>query len=138
VRPEAGPDRRGVDPFVAVVMDEMGLDVTGHKPKSFAQLEDDSFDVVISLTPEAQHRAVELARDRATDIEYWPTHDPPLRTARATPCWRPIARCATLWPRRFDNVSARHRRLGGECAIHPASRRDALPTQSSRGFTGMA
>ena len=68
----------GVDPFVAVVMDEMGLDVTRHRPKSFAQLEDDSFDVVISLTPEAQHRAVELSRDRATDIEYWPTHDPTL------------------------------------------------------------
>ncbi|EJL31901.1 protein-tyrosine-phosphatase [Caulobacter sp. AP07] len=67
-----------VDPFVAVVMDEMGLDVGDHRPKSFGHLEDDSFDVVISLTPEAQHRAVELARHRATDIEYWPTHDPSL------------------------------------------------------------
>jgi protein-tyrosine-phosphatase len=72
------PTDEGVDPFVAVVMDEMGLDVSDHQPKSFAQLEDDSFDVVISLTPEAQHRAVELARDRATDIEYWPTYDPTL------------------------------------------------------------
>jgi len=72
------PTDEGVDPFVAVVLDEMGLDVSGHQPKSFAELEDDSFDVVISLTPEAQHRAVELARDRATDIEYWPTHDPTL------------------------------------------------------------
>jgi protein-tyrosine-phosphatase len=72
------PSDEGVDPFVAVVMDEMGLDVSDHQPKSFAQLEDDSFDVVISLTPEAQHRAVELARDRATDIEYWPTYDPTL------------------------------------------------------------
>ena len=72
------PSDEGVDPFVAVVMDEMGLDVSGHQPKSFAQLEDDSFDVVISLTPEAQHRAVELSRFRATDIEYWPTHDPTL------------------------------------------------------------
>ena len=33
---------------------------------------------MISLTPEAQHRAVELARDRAVEIEYWPTQDPTL------------------------------------------------------------
>ena len=72
------PAEEGVDPFVAAVLDEMGLDVADHRPKSFAQLEDDSFDVVISLTPEAQHRAVELARDRATNIEYWPIHDPTL------------------------------------------------------------
>lgn len=72
------PTDEGIDPFVIAVMDELGLDVSDHKPKTFAQLEDDSFDVVVSLTPEAQHRAVELARDRATDIEYWPTHDPTL------------------------------------------------------------
>lgn len=67
-----------VDPFVIVVMDELGLDVSDHRPKTFVQLEDDSFDVVVSLTPEAQHRAVELSRDRAVEIEYWPTHDPTL------------------------------------------------------------
>jgi protein-tyrosine-phosphatase len=72
------PAGEGVDPFVVVVMDELGLDVSGHKPKTFAELEDDSFDVVVSLTPEAQHRAVELSRDRAVEIEYWPTHDPTL------------------------------------------------------------
>ena len=72
------PSGEGIDPFVVVVMDELGLDVSGHKPKTFAELEDDSFDVVVSLTPEAQHRAVELSRDRAVDIEYWPTHDPTL------------------------------------------------------------
>lgn len=68
----------GIDPFVVVVMDELGLDVSDHQPKTFAQLEDDSFDVVVSLTPEAQHRAVELSRDRSVEIEYWPTHDPTL------------------------------------------------------------
>lgn len=72
------PAGEGIDPFVVAVMDELGLDVSGHKPKTFAQLEDDSFDVVVSLTPEAQHRAVELSRDRAVEIEYWPTHDPTL------------------------------------------------------------
>jgi protein-tyrosine-phosphatase len=67
-----------LDPFVTVVMDEIGADLAGHHPKSFDDLEDDSFDVVISLTPEAHHRAVELARGRAVDIEYWPTYDPAL------------------------------------------------------------
>ncbi len=72
------PAGEGIDPFVVVVMDELGLDVSDHQPKTFAQLEDDSFDIVVSLTPEAQHRAVELSRDRSVEIVYWPTHDPTL------------------------------------------------------------
>jgi len=67
-----------VDPLAAEVMMELGVDLTGHRCKTFAELEDDSFDLVISLTPEAQHRAVELARGRSADIEYWPTLDPTL------------------------------------------------------------
>ena len=66
------------DPFAVAVMDELGADLSRHRPKTFAQLEDDSFDLVVSLTPEAQHRAVELARRHAVDIEYWPTQDPTL------------------------------------------------------------
>ena len=66
------------DPFVVAVMDELGVELADHRPKAFDDLEDDSFDVVISLTPEAQHRAVELARGRSVDIEYWPTFDPTL------------------------------------------------------------
>ena len=68
----------GVDPFVQIVMAELGCDLARHRPKTFADLEDSSFDLVVSLTPEAQHRSVELARGRAADIEYWPTHDPTL------------------------------------------------------------
>ena len=68
----------GADPFVIAVMDELGVDLSGHRAKRFDDLEDDSFDLVISLTPEAQHRAVELSRTRAVEIEYWPTIDPAL------------------------------------------------------------
>lgn len=68
------------DPFVVAVLDELGIDVADHRVKSFEEMADGSFDVVISLTPEAQHRAVELARGRAVEIEYWPTHDPTLAT----------------------------------------------------------
>ncbi len=67
-----------VDPFAAAVMAEVGLDIAGHRPKGFDDLEDGSFDLVISLTPEAQHRATELARCRAVELEYWPTYDPTL------------------------------------------------------------
>jgi protein-tyrosine-phosphatase len=65
------------DPFVVAVMDELGVDVSHHRPKTFDAVED-SFDLVVSLTPEAQHRAVELARHNAVELEYWPTHDPTL------------------------------------------------------------
>jgi protein-tyrosine-phosphatase len=67
-----------VDPLVREVMAEVGCELGEFRPKTFDQLEDDSFDLVISLTPEAQHRAVEITRGRAADIEYWPTHDPTL------------------------------------------------------------
>jgi protein-tyrosine-phosphatase len=76
-----GPrDRRpaGADPFVVAVLDELGVDLSRHRPKNFEDLEDSSFDVVISLTPEAHHRAGELARGRAIDVEYWPIPDPTL------------------------------------------------------------
>ena len=59
-------------------MAEIGCDLTRHKAKTFDDLEDDSFDLIVSLTPEAQHRAVEMTRNRATVIEYWPTFDPTL------------------------------------------------------------
>ena len=68
----------GVDPFVVEVMAEIGLDLSGHRTKTFDQLHDGSFDLVISLTPHAQHRAVEMSRGRAVEIEYWPTFDPTL------------------------------------------------------------
>ena len=71
-------DDMEVDPLAAEVMKELGVDLTRHRCKTFGELEDDSFDLVISLTPEAQHRAVEIARGRSADIEYWPTMDPTL------------------------------------------------------------
>ena len=75
LRPDASEE---ADPFVVAVMDEVGADLSHHHGKSFADLNDGSFDVVVSLTPEAQHRAVEMARGRAVEVEYWPTHDPTL------------------------------------------------------------
>ena len=69
-----------IDPFVVAALDEIGIDLSRHRPKSFDDLEDDYFDLVISLSPEAQHRAVELTRNSSCAIEFWPTMDPSLTT----------------------------------------------------------
>jgi protein-tyrosine-phosphatase len=65
-----------VDPFAVVVMDEIGIDISKHRAKTFDALEDTSFDLVVSLSPEAQHSAVELTRTMACEVEFWPTLDP--------------------------------------------------------------
>jgi protein-tyrosine-phosphatase len=64
-----------IDPFAIAVMDELGISLREHVSKSFEELEDLSFDLVVSLTPEAQHSAVELTRSMACDVEYWPSFD---------------------------------------------------------------
>jgi protein-tyrosine-phosphatase len=65
-----------LDEFAVAVMDEIGIDISKHRPKSFDELEDDSFDLIISLSPEAQHRAVDMTRTLAAEVEFWNTFDP--------------------------------------------------------------
>ena len=65
-----------VDPFAVVVMDEIGIDMSRHRTKSFEDLEDSSFDLIVSLSPEAHHQALELTRTIACDVEFWHTFDP--------------------------------------------------------------
>ena len=72
----AGVRDREVDGFAIAAMDELGIDLTRHRAKTFDDLEDTSFDVVISLSPEAQHRAVEMTRVMACDVVFWNTFDP--------------------------------------------------------------
>lgn len=69
-----------LDPFVVVVMEEMGINLQQHRSKNFDQLEDTLFDLIISLTPEAHHNALELTRTMAVETEYWPTQDPTIAT----------------------------------------------------------
>ena len=68
----------GVNPFAVDVMNELGIDLSEHEPQTFDELHDSSFDLVISLAPEAHHRALEMTRTMAIDAEYWPTEDPSL------------------------------------------------------------
>lgn len=65
-----------VDGFAIAVMEELGMDLSQHEPKTVDQIEDDNFDLVISLSPEAQHTAVELTRYMSCEVEFWPTMDP--------------------------------------------------------------
>ncbi len=65
-----------IDSFAIAAMDEIGIDLSRHKSKTFDDLEDESFDLVITLSPEAQHRAVELTRVMAIELEFWHTFDP--------------------------------------------------------------
>lgn len=65
-----------LDGFAVAVMDEIGIDISHHHPKTFEDLEDTSFDLVTSLSPEAQHKAVEMTRVVACDVEFWNTFDP--------------------------------------------------------------
>ena len=75
----AGARKGELDPFAVAVMAEVGIDISRHKPITFEELEDWeglNFDLIVTLSPEAHHRALELTRASAVDVEYWPTADP--------------------------------------------------------------
>ena len=82
LRPACAPVRS--DPFVAAVMDEIGIDVSQHTPNTIADLHDTSFDLIITLSPEAHHQALELTRTMAVDVEYWPTIDATVMLGQGT------------------------------------------------------
>ena len=71
-----GVRAREVDPMAVEVMDEIGIDISRHRSKTFDDLEDTSYDLIVSLSPEAQHSSVELTRTMACEVEFWPTLDP--------------------------------------------------------------
>ena len=71
-----GVRQQPVDPLAVEVMDEIGIDISKHRPKTFDDLEDSSFDLIVSLSPEAQHTAVDMTRTMACDVEFWHTFDP--------------------------------------------------------------
>jgi len=71
----AGVKAGGADPFAVAVMDEIGIDIAGHRPMTLQELHDTSFDLIVTLSPEAHHQALELTRTMAVEVEYWPTFD---------------------------------------------------------------
>jgi protein-tyrosine-phosphatase len=75
----AGVKKGELDPFAVAVLDDLGIDITKHRPMTFEELDDWeglNFDLIVTLSPEAHHKALELTRTLAADVEYWPTPDP--------------------------------------------------------------
>jgi len=75
----AGVRKGELDPFAVAAMDELGIDIHAHRPMTFEELDDLeglNFDLIITLAPEAHHKALELTRTLAAEVEYWPTADP--------------------------------------------------------------
>ena len=72
----AGVEQGQPDPFAAAVMAEKGLDISKRQPRTLDALADTSFDLVVTLAPEAHHHVLDLARTQSFDVAYWPTLDP--------------------------------------------------------------
>jgi protein-tyrosine-phosphatase len=75
----AGVQKGERDPFAAAVMAEIGIDIARHKPITFEELDELeglNFDLIVTLSPPAHHKALEVTRTSAADVEYWPTADP--------------------------------------------------------------
>jgi protein-tyrosine-phosphatase len=75
----AGVKKGELDPFAVAALDEIGIDLSRHKPRTVDELEEWeglNFDLIVSLSPEAHHKALDLTRTVAADVEYWPTVDP--------------------------------------------------------------
>ncbi|HYR64891.1 MAG TPA: low molecular weight phosphatase family protein [Reyranella sp.] len=65
-----------VDGFAAAALDELGIDVHRHHAKTFGDVDASSFDLIVTLSPEAHHQALEFTRGAAVEVEYWPVSDP--------------------------------------------------------------
>jgi len=63
------------DSFAGAALDELGIDLR-HEAKTFEDVDPASFELIITLSPEAHHRALEFTRSNAVEVEYWPVADP--------------------------------------------------------------
>lgn len=74
----AGIRKGETNGFMAAALDEIGIDASKHRPRTLRELDEWeglNFDLIISLSPEAHHAAIELTRTIAAEVEYWPTPD---------------------------------------------------------------
>lgn len=80
----AGVRAGGPDGFAVAVMEEIGIDISRHVPRTLRELHDTSFDLIVTLSPEAHHQALELTRTMAVEVEYWPTLDATLMVGQGS------------------------------------------------------
>jgi protein-tyrosine-phosphatase len=71
-----GVRAKEVDGFVVAALDELGIDVHRHHSRTFEDVDPESFELIVTLSPEAHHQALEFTRGTATEVEYWPLPDP--------------------------------------------------------------
>jgi protein-tyrosine-phosphatase len=75
----AGVRRGELDPFAVTALEEIGIDASRHKPRTLEELEENeglNFDLIVTLSPEAHHKVLDMTRALAADVEYWPMPDP--------------------------------------------------------------
>ena len=75
----AGVQKGELNPFAVAAMEEIGIDIARHKPVTFEELDEMeglNFDLIVTLSPPAHHKALELTRTHSAQVEYWPTVDP--------------------------------------------------------------
>jgi protein-tyrosine-phosphatase len=71
----AGLRAADMDGFALCVMAEAGVAMMDHVARTFDEVDLSRFDLIVTLSPEAHHRILELTRDLAVPVEYWPTAD---------------------------------------------------------------
>ena len=71
----AGLHTAAPDYLMVAVMAELGMDLATHTPHRITDLKPGRFSLVVTLSPEAHHRALEWTRAARTPVEYWPTLD---------------------------------------------------------------
>lgn len=111
----AGVRKAELDPFAVAAMAELGQDISSHKPMTFDELEDWeglNFDLIITLSPEAHHQALELTRTMAAEVEYWPTHDATLAMGQGSR-EQILDSYRRVRDRLFDKIKARFGFEGG-------------------------
>ena len=121
----AGVRKGELDPFAVAAMEEIGIDIAAHRPMTFEELEDWeglNFDLIVTLSPEAHHRALELTRTarRRGRVLADPRSDRPGRQPRAA------ARRLSRGARPADGAHPRALRLGRHAATNDGARH-AIP-----------
>ena len=101
------------DPFVDVVLDEVGAPPGRGKPRTLEELADDYFDLVVTLSPEAHHTALEMTRSSAVDVWYWPMPDPTVTTGTREQI---MAAYRDVRERLRERISSRFLKAGAENA----------------------
>jgi len=65
-----------IDPMVAVVMQEVGVDLFDHQPRGLGGLTLEAFDMTIALTAEAWAPVRAAVTASGAKADYWQTEDP--------------------------------------------------------------